>query len=495
LDDKKYLLECRSIIKDFIGVRALDNVNFNIRTGEVLAIVGENGAGKSTLIKTLSGVYKQSAGEIFLSGNRIEFNSPKHAIDCGISVMYQELNNIDQISIAENIFLGNLPLKKFTKIVDYKKLIKDSKIYLEKVGLKIHPLTEMSKLCVAEKQLVEIAKAISKKINLIIMDEPTTALNDIEVKELFRNINLLLKNGKSVIYVSHKLDEVFEIADRIQVLRDGKTVGILGKSQTSKDEIVSLMVGRKISDMYPKGEVKIGEYVLEINNLKTEKIDNVNLKLKRGEILGLFGLMGAGMTEIVESIFGITKKTGGIIKIDGKEVVINNTDNAKKNGIGYVPPDRKKDGLILIHSIKNNITLTIIDKIKKFFVINLKKEKEIAEKFVSELNIKTYSVEQLVMHLSGGNQQKVVLSKWLATNPRILILNEPTRGIDVGAKVEVYKLMEGFCKKGFGIIMISPEIEEIMAMSDRLLIVRNFQIVREIDRKDFSQELITSLLF
>lgn len=482
------ILEMKNITKRYPGVLALDSVDLLVNKGEVLALVGENGAGKSTLMKILSGAEKADSGEIYLKGRKIEHYVPKQAIDMGISIMYQELNYLDEVSVAENIFMGNLPRKK-NGLIDYPRLKTEAQKYMAIVGLDCNPDTEAKYLSVAQKILLEIAKAISKELQVLVMDEPTAALNDEESQILFGIIKKLAADGKSIIYISHRLDEVFQISDRVMIMRDGKWVKTLDSHKTDKQEIVSLMVGREIRDMYPMNKSQIGEVVLEVENLSTKPDQQISFQVRKGEILGMFGLMGAGRTKIVEALFGKEKMLSGTVKVNGKPIRINSTRAAIKAGLAYVPSERKLDGLILIHSVKENITVAAIELFKRLFIfINHKKERDSARQWVDRLSIKTPSINTDAESLSGGNQQKVVLAKWMLTDPKILIMNEPTRGIDVGAKVEVYKLMEEFCERGLGIIMISSELPEIIAIADRILTVHEGRITAEFENSKFSQE-------
>lgn len=480
-----------NIKKSFPGVLALDDVSIDLENSEVLAIVGENGAGKSTLMKILSGAYTPDNGGIILDGETIDHNfNPRKAIDMGISIIYQEFNYLPDMSVAENIFLGELPKNRF-RMIDYKKLYRDAREIMDKVGLKCSPKLEAAHLSVAKRQLLEIARAISKDAKIIIMDEPTAPLNKKETEILFDLIKKLVAEGKSIIYISHRIEEVFRISRRVVVLRDGKKVGVLNTKETNKDEIVKLMVGREIKDMYPISKTEIGETVLEVKDLTGSLIKDVSFSLKRGEILGLFGLMGSGRTKISETIFGKERLLSGSIKINGRLKKIDSPNKAIKAGIGYLSPDRKQDGLILMHTVGHNISLASLDFYKtiKFF-LNLKKEQKDINKWIKKINIKTPGVNTLVESLSGGNQQKVVIAKWINTNPDILIMNEPTRGIDVGAKIEVYKIMEKFCENGLGIMMISSDLLEIMAIADRIITIHNGRITDSFKKSEFNQESI-----
>lgn len=481
----------KNITKKFPGVVALDDVSIDLKKGEVHALVGENGAGKSTLMKVLSGAYKPEGGEIILNGEKIDHNfNPGRAIKMGISTIYQEFNNLPDLSVAENIFLGELPRNRFG-LVDYKKLKRDAKKIMDEVGLKCNPNSEAKYLSVAKKQLLEIAKAISKDVKIIIMDEPTAPLNNEETEILFSLIKKLVSEGKSVIYISHRIDEVFKVAQRVTILRDGKKVSVLDTDKTDKNEIVKLMVGREIKDMFPISKSKIGQTILEVEGISNDSVKDVSFNVRSGEILGLFGLMGSGRTKIVETLFGKEKLNSGNIKINGVSVKINSPRKAIKAGFGYVPADRKHDGLVLMHSVTHNISLASLDMYKLLgLFLNMKQEQSAVNNWIKKINIKAPNVNTIVESLSGGNQQKVVIAKWMNTKPSVLIMNEPTRGIDVGAKVEVYKLMESFRENGLGIIMISSDLLEIMAIADRIITIHDGKISDYFEKKDFDQENI-----
>lgn len=484
------VLSMKGISKSFPGVKALQGVDLELRRGEVLALLGENGAGKSTLIKILSGDYTADAGEIYIEGKKVEKHDPRTAIASGVSVIYQELNNSDPLSIAENIYMGNLPRNRFG-MIDYKKLYADAGEMLRRVGLNDeHPETLMEKLSIAKKQMVEIAKALSHNVKILVMDEPTASLNDEEIEILFGIVRRLSEQGTSVIYISHRLDEVFEISDNIVVMRDGRRVAKLKTSDTTKSELIAHMVGREIQDMYPERTTEhIGKVLLEVEDLRSDYIDGVSFSVRRGEIVGLFGLMGAGRTETVEMIIGDRKKKGGRILMDGQEVKINSPEDAKRCGIGYLPSDRKAAGLFLIHSVGDNITINVLNQILNGMrMISRGKNHELAKEWVKRLRIKTPSPDVLAQTLSGGNQQKIVVAKWLAADPKVLILNDPTRGIDVGAKTEIYNLMNDLSKQGLAIIVVSSELPEIMAMSDRIVVLHEGKYRGTLSRENFSQE-------
>ena len=477
-----------NITKTFPGVRALDDVSIDLHKGEVLGILGENGAGKSTLIKILAGNYIKDSGHIYIDGKEFDIKSPAEAMASGIRVIYQELNTIDNLTVTENIFVGEQIVKGPFKIVDWKTMTKRAKELLDTLNVKLDPNTIIGDLTVSEKQIVEIAKAISREAKILVMDEPTAALSEEEINSLFRIIKTLQKRGVSIIYISHRLKEIFEIVDRVTVLRDGKKVGTQKIQETDHGKLVALMVGRDIKDMYPKKEVEIGNTVMEVKNLSADGINNVSFELKKGEILGIFGLLGSGRTSLVKALFGANKIRSGQILLNGKRVGINSPSAARDERVGLVPLDRKAEGLALIMGVKENITLANIEDLGNSFLINRKKEKQKAEKWVDEIGIRTPSVDQEVNSLSGGNQQKVVLAKWLESGSQIIILNEPTRGIDVGSKIEIYKLIEDLCEKGSSIIMISSELPEILSIADRIITMSKGRFTGQYSRNEASEE-------
>jgi ABC-type sugar transport system ATPase subunit len=487
MTDNQLLLRMEGITKRFPGVIALKNVDLELKKGEVLGLLGENGAGKSTLIKILSGAYLPDEGEIYIEEVKQNYRTPKEASDQGISIIYQELNYLNELTVAENIFLNRLPLKKLFKNIDWIKLHKESKKFIEELGVNINPKSFMKDISVAEKQLVEIAKAISKNMKILVMDEPTSALSTKEVEHLLELVRKLAKKGIGIIYISHRIEELFKVADRVQIMRDGEKVGERNINFTNRDELVQMMVGRRLDAMYPKREIIKGDIIFEGINIKSDYLNNISFNLKRGEILGVFGLLGAGQKDLTATIFGIKKRNYGDFLINGKKVLINSPIDAIKNGIAFLSDERKKDGLILTQNVKENITTASINKISKFFKMNLRMEAKIANAWKERFDIKTPSIFTLIENLSGGNQQKVILAKWLETNPKVLILNEPTRGIDVGSKVEIYRLMEEFCDKGIGIIMVSSELPEIIQLADRVIVLSRGRKTGEFDRKDITQ--------
>jgi ABC-type sugar transport system ATPase subunit len=487
-DNNGVVLRMENITKTFPGVVALDNVSIDLNKGEVLGILGENGAGKSTLIKILAGNYIKDSGDIFVDGQKFEIRGPAEAVASGIRVIYQELNTINNLTVAENIFIGEQIVKGPFKIIDWKTMIKRSLELLDILNVKLDPNAILGDLSVSEKQIVEIAKAISKEAKILVMDEPTAALSEEETQSLFKIIKTLKSKGVSIIYISHRLKEIFEITDRVTVLRDGKKVGSLKTVDSDENKLVEMMVGRDIKDMYPKREVKIGDVVMEVKNLTADGFKDISFTLKRGEILGIFGLLGSGRTSLVKALFGANRIKAGDMIVNGKKLKIKSPSEAKDEKIGLVPLDRKTEGLALIMGVKENITLANISDLGKSFLISKIQERKKAGKWVEEIGIRTPTVDQEVNSLSGGNQQKVVLAKWLESGSQIIILNEPTRGIDVGAKIEIYKLMQDLCERGSSVIMVSSELMEIMSIADRIIVMSKGRFTDEYTRKEASEE-------
>ena len=483
-----FILELKDVVKKFSGVTALNNVHLEIKKGEVHALCGENGAGKSTLMKIISGAQKATSGEIIFEGSKAEYNTTKEAQNLGISMIYQEFNLVRYLTVAENIFLGKLPMKMGT--VDWTKLFNDTQKILDTLGLKISPRAKILNLSVAQMQMVEIAKCLSVNSKVIIMDEPTAALTNEEIETLFKIINDLVAKSISIIYISHRMDEIFSISDSITVFRDGKHVKTLKTTETNYDEIVSLMVGQNIENLYPQRDEASNEKVFEVNRLVGRSVNDVSFSLHKSEILAIYGLMGSGNIELSKIIYGAKKKTSGDVIIKGRKIKSLSPLNAIREGIGLVPDDRKNEGLVLVRSIKENISMASLDKITRFGVINKTIEKNTITNSVQAMRIKISSPAQLVGNLSGGNQQKVVLSKILRTSPDVLILDEPTRGVDVGAKTEIYQIMDMITKKDKSIILISTDLPEVIGMADRILIMREGKIVKEVMKKDATQELV-----
>lgn len=489
-------LKALNICKKFPGVIALDNASLEVECGEVLALLGENGAGKSTISKIVSGVYTANSGDIFIDDNKVSISSVVDAEKNGISIIHQEIMLIPEMKIFENIFLGR-EIRHKNGLTDDKKMIEETNKFLEKFNFDISANTKVGKLSIAQQQMIEIIKSVSFNSNIIFMDEPTSSLTDKEVDYLFKIITELKNQNVSIIYISHKLDELFAITDRITVMRDGSTVGTVKTSDTNKDELISMMVGRTLNNYYKrtfKDDSVNKEKVLEVKNLYGKPfLKDINFSLYKGEILGFAGLVGAGRSELMKIIFGIDNKDKGEIYIDGELASINDVDDAIKYGIALLPENRKEEGLILENKVGYNITLCVLNKFINFINVNKLKENSIIGKYISQLSIKTSSSEQTVKFLSGGNQQKIVLAKWLATSPKVLILDEPTRGIDVGAKSEIYEIIDELVSKGVSIILISSELPEVIGMSDRIAVMHDGCITGIIDRNEFSQERIMHL--
>jgi inositol transport system ATP-binding protein len=491
MDNDQYL-EMKNISKRFVGVQALTNVSFSVKKGEIHALVGENGAGKSTLMKILIGMFKPDDGDIYLNGEKKTFHSMKDALHSGISMIFQEYNSVNQLSIAENIYLGRQPITKLG-MVDFRKMYKDAQAIIQKMGIDINPKENVATLTVAKRQLVEIAKAISHDSDIIIMDEPTSALSISEIENLFRIVRELAANGKTIIFISHKLDEIYAICERITVLRDGNLIGSGATKDINVRQLIKMMVDRELTEMYPKEAAEIGETILEVKNLcRRGEFSDISFQVKKGEILGIAGLMGAGRTELVESIYGIRKLDRGEIFIKGKKVNIKQPKDAIANGISMIPEDRAVSGLALKLTVKENILVTNLAKCMKFFYISKRKEKENVDEYSKILEIKMKDENQPVSALSGGNQQKVVVSRALFPDPEIIIMDEPTRGIDVKTKADIHRLMSKLAQKGKAVIMISSEIPEILGISDRIIVLHEGRLTGEIMRSAATQEQILS---
>jgi D-xylose transport system ATP-binding protein len=498
------VLRMEHIVKEFPGVRALDNVNFEARAGEVLALMGENGAGKSTLMKVLGGVwpYPTYQGDIFIAGEKKRFYNTREAEQSGVAIIYQELNLIPELSVAENIFLDRQPANRLGAI-DWRQLNSDTQILLNELGIRdFKPADQVKSLTVGKQQMVEIAKALSKRARILVLDEPTSALTDREVTELFRIIRKLKQDGVCMCYISHKMEEIKEIADRVVVLRDGQTIGdVTPVTDVTLDQIIARMVGRDIRDMFPKGARKRGDKILEVRNLEVDhsdlpgekRVKQASFSAYRGEILGISGLMGAGRTELVSAIFGACPgATRGDVLIDGNKVDIRSPSDAIDHGIALLTEDRKAEGLFLDQSIAFNTTISSLQTISAGVIgmIDADQERTLVGTYVAQLGIKAPDIDTPVGMLSGGNQQKVILGKWLNAGPKIFILDEPTRGIDIGAKVEIYKLLDRLAGEGVAIIIISSELSEVLGMSDRILVMSEGAIVSEFTREEATRELI-----
>lgn len=488
------ILTMKDIDKSFPGVHALDHVNFEVRRGEVHALMGENGAGKSTLMKVLTGIYTKDSGTITFEGKEVEFHNTREAQDAGIVIVHQELNMLGHLTVAQNIFIG----REFKKgiYIDDRRMNEEAKKLFDKLHIDIDPTEIMSNLTVGKQQMCEIAKAISHDAKVIIFDEPSAALTEAEIEELFKIIRDLRKQNLGIVYISHRMDEIKVITDRVTVMRDGCYVGTLITEKCTKDDIINMMVGRVIYED-PKTESAVPKdvpIVLKVENLNAGRmVQNVSFELRKGEILGFSGLMGAGRTETARAIFGADAKTSGDIYVNGKKVEINSPQDAVKCGIGYLSEDRKRFGIVVQKSVAENSTMASLENFVKGIFINKKEEKKIAQKYVESFATKTPSTDQLVVNLSGGNQQKIVIAKWLVRDCDILIFDEPTRGIDVGAKNEIYKLMNRLAEEGKSIIMISSEMTEILRMSDRIVVMCEGKKTGEIDISEASQELIMNM--
>lgn len=497
-DHIKPILEIRNVSKEFSGVYALRNIDMQILPGMVTAVIGENGAGKSTLMKIISGVYQRSEGDVMLNGENVAFNDPKEAAENGVVIIHQELNLIPHLSITENLFLGNEITNKFG-LLDYKRMHKKAKELLSLLQLDIDPKIAVSQLRVGQQQLVEIARALLHNSKVLIMDEPTSAISDQEVELLFKIINDLKSSGVAIVYISHKLKELFEIATRFEVLRDGQKVGAGLMKDTNHDQLVKMMVGRDLASFFKKDKHKQGDELLRVEDLclrnPENKLDylvrNVSFTLHQGEVLGICGLMGAGRTELLEAVFGLhPKHASGRIFIDNEPLTICSVSDAIKAGIALVPEDRKLQGLILNLDVAQNTSLACLDNILSYNFISTRKEKELSLSYIKSLNTKVPSPKIEVSKLSGGNQQKVVIAKWLATNPKILLLDEPTRGIDIGAKTEIYKLINDLAKQGMGLVMVSSELPEILAVSDNILVLSESKLTGVFSRSEANEEKI-----
>ena len=486
------MLEMRGIQKRFPGVIALNNVDLTVKAGEVHALLGENGAGKSTLIKVLGGIYIAEAGEIYIEGKKVVIDGVKAAQENGIAIIHQELVLVPHMTVAENIFLGREPLKG--RFVNSRQMSEDAQALLDANNMKISADALVGSLTIAQQQMVEIVKAISFNSKILVMDEPTSSISDKEVDFLFETMRSLVKKGVGIIYISHKMSELEQICDRVTVMRDGEYVGTKVVKETNKDELIAMMVGRELTNYYTRDFQTPGETVLRCNHISDGKMaQDASFEVKRGEIVGFAGLVGAGRSEVMKCIFGLTKDYKGEIEIDGKPVHIKNPIEAMKQGIALVPEDRKLEALYKVQSVRYNSTIEVLGDFIKGIFVDSAKEEAITQKYIDMLSTKTASQEQLAGNLSGGNQQKVIIGRWLATNPKILILDEPTRGVDVGAKSEIYAIMNELVKNGMSIIMISSEMPEIINMSDRIYVMNEGTITGCLNRDEVSQEAIMKL--
>lgn len=487
--DEKLLLQMTGIDKSFPGVHALQSVHFDLRRGEVHALLGENGAGKSTLIKILGGIYQKDKGEILVNGEKVTINSVEDARKAGVSIIHQELVLIPWLSIAENMFLGREPLNKLG-LVDYGKMNREAKKYLVDFGLDLDPLTPIAKLNIAQQQMVEIVKAISFSSNIVVMDEPTSSLSDKEAEALFESIRKLKARGVGIIYISHRMSELNIVADRVTVLRDGQYVATKNVKESTTDDLIALMVGRSMTNYYTRTYNNFPETALKVEGLTTNRIHDVSFEAKRGEILGFAGLIGCGRSETMEAIFGLDKIKSGTIELYGKKISGMKPDRIIKEGIGLVPEDRRGEGMFGVMDIKFNATLKVLDEFIGKLHVNANKERKITQHGIDSLKIKTPTMKTPIASLSGGNQQKVIIASWLAAGPKVLIVDEPTRGIDVGAKGEIYEIMNRLAAEGVTILMVSSDLPEVLNMSDRIAVMCEGTISKILDRTEASQEVI-----
>jgi len=486
------VLELRGISKAFAGIQALDTVSFDVRPGEVHALVGENGAGKSTLVRIMAGAHAPDSGEVLVQGEPITMHSPADALKLGIAVIYQEPTLFPDLDVAENIYMGRQPLRPGTPHLNWGAMYREARDLIGRLGVRLDPRVRIRGLSVADQQTVEIAKALSTNARVLIMDEPTASLSLREVEDLFRIVRQLRANGAAVVFISHRLEEVYEIADRITVLRDGKNAGEGTPSELPQDRLIQMMVGRSLDQLFPKEEATIGKTVLEVQKVSRRGIfQDISFALREGEILGLAGLVGARRTEVARAIFGIDRLDSGSVLLDGEPVSIRSPRDALRHGIAYLPEDRQHQGLVLSMSISHNITLAILQQLTVAGWIRSKEEQRVAGEEGRRLQVRGVSnFKQAVRQLSGGNQQKVVLAKWLITRPRVLILDEPTRGIDVGTKAEVHRLVSQLAGQGLAILMISSELPEVLGMSDRIVVMHEGQLTGEFTRQEATQEKI-----
>lgn len=486
----EYKLELKGVCKSFPGVKALDNVQLSLRPGTVHALMGENGAGKSTLMKCLFGIYRMDAGEVILDGKKIEINNPDEAMKYGIAMVHQELQPVPARSVAENLYLGRFPTKGFGpfKMIDHKTMYAETERWLKEVKMDFDPKAQLGSLSIGQMQSVEIAKAVSQQAKVVIFDEPTSSLSDNEVEALFRIMNDLRDKGVAMVYISHKMDEIKRIADDITIMRDGTYVGTWPAAELSTDQIIAKMVGRELTNVYPPKENKPGEVIMEVKDLCSiheKSFQHVSFELRKGEILGFGGLVGAQRTELMEGIFGIRGIASGEIYMHGKKTRIKHPIDAMNAGIGLITEDRRGNGIFGCLSIKDNVGVSVYNKfLKAGFVLDHKKINQVVDDSIKKLSIKTPSMKEHIANLSGGNQQKVIVARWLANDPDVLIMDEPTRGIDVGAKHEIYEIMSDLAKQGKAIIMISSEMSELLGMADRIYVMCNGKLTGEIDQPE-----------
>ena len=489
---EQYLLEMHGICKSFPGVKALQNVDLQLKAGEVHALLGENGAGKSTLIKVLGGIYHPEEGEIFIEGQKVDIDGVVAARQAGVAIVHQELVLVPYMTVAENIFLGREPKGKFG--IDRHKMSVDAQKLLDAYEMNINADTLIEKLTIAQQQMVEIVKAISLNSKILVMDEPTSSISDKEVGFLFETMRTLTEKGVGIIYISHKMSELEAICDRVTVMRDGQTVGTRVVKETTKDDLIAMMVGRELTNYYTRDFQNPSEVIMKCDHICDGKmVKDASFELRKGEIVGFAGLVGAGRSETMKAIFGLTPKSQGDVYVGGKKATIRNPVDALKYGIALVPENRKEEGLYKVQSVRFNSTIEVLEQFIGKLQVNHKKEEEITQKYIDMMATKTPTQEQVIGNLSGGNQQKVIIGRWLATTPDILILDEPTRGVDVGAKAEIYAIMNELVKQGMSIIMISSELPEIINMSDRIYVMREGRVTGCLDHTEVTQEKVMQL--
>lgn len=487
----KYILELKNITKTFPGVKALDSVNFQLKAGEIHALMGENGAGKSTFIKIITGVHQANGGEIYLNGEKVEIKNPNDAKDLGIAAIYQHATSYPHLSVTENIFMGHEKIDPKTKRILWDDMHQAAEKHLKELGANFSPERNMNTLSVAQQQIVEITKAISTNAEIIIMDEPTASLTKTESEDLYRITENLQKIGTSIIFISHRFEDMYRLAERVTVLRDSKYIGTWNVDEVSNEELIKAMVGREIDQLFPKKDTNIGKEIMRTENISQKGFfKDVSFNVHEGEILAITGLVGAGRTELCQALFGITQIDSGQIYFEDQPVEINEVNDAMDLGIGYLPEDRQEQGLILDWELDKNISLSALDKISNKFWINKEKEQSMAKTLADKVNVKARSIFNLAKQLSGGNQQKVVVAKLLTSDLKVIIMDEPTKGVDVGAKSAIFEIMSELAAQGYAIIMVSSEMPEVLGMSDRLLVMRNGMITAEYKTAEADQEKI-----
>lgn len=489
-------LEFRNITKYFPGVKALDNVSFTAHSGEVLAFLGENGAGKSTLLKTLNGDYQPTSGQYLINGEEMHFRNPHEAIEAGISIIYQERQLLMELSVAENIYLGRMPANALG-VIDTRKANEMAQRIIDEFGIPIKATDKVKDLSVAYQQLVEIMKACSREnLRVICFDEPSASLSDAEIEALFAIIRKLKAEGKIIIYVTHRMSEIFEITDRIAIFKDGRYVDTVNTAEVEEQQLIRMMVGRDLGDIYNSlnREKQIGDVLLDVRGISSDYVENISFKLHAGEVLGFSGLVGAGRTETMRAIIGADRQTGGEVYLAGERITCRSPHDAMRKGIVLVPEDRKMQGILANMDVRNNINISLLDQhSNRFGVIDTAAEDEAAEKGIKDFRIRTPNAEKKIVELSGGNQQKCIVARWMSTNPRVLILDEPTKGIDVGAKSEFYQMICDFARQGLGVILVSSELPEVIGLSDRIIVMRGRKIVGEVMREDATEDRLLTL--